>query len=198
MSKKKFLSVILALSMILTMAPFSFTGTAADISIGGETTPVNKASSLELVRPNATVEVTPVTRVCHSLSDPYKEASNASSVIIAATPSGIPKNSSRFSSALYAGETPVSTTIRFAPGCAIDESTLNITCSNSAVQLEGPVSNMGTYTWTVKDGTPAAIGEVLTFNVTYKYVYTDSQTGKTYNSDKLFTTTGYLFCPRSR
>ena len=73
MSKKKFLSVILALSMILTMAPFSFTGTAADISIGGETTPVNKASSLELVRPNATVEVTPVTRVCHSLSDPYKD-----------------------------------------------------------------------------------------------------------------------------
>ena len=94
MKLRKYLSVILALAMILTMAPVSVGGfSASAISIGDESIDINTAHSDELLRPYATVEVTPVTRACFSLSTPLKEASGSSAVITAATPSGIAKNS---------------------------------------------------------------------------------------------------------
>ncbi|MCQ2471989.1 MAG: hypothetical protein MJ147_08135 [Clostridia bacterium] len=196
MRLKKVLSVILALSMVLTMAPlatFGFTANAA--SIGDEDVDRNMLHNDELIRPNATVEVSPVTRVAYSTSELNRQvASGNSGVIVAATPSGIAKNTYTFADALYAGETPVSTTIKFAPGADVDASSISISCSNSSVVLEGPTSpSAGVYVWTVKDGATAAVGEVLKFSVSYKYAYTDETTGKTYNSGKVFTTTGYSY-----
>ena len=92
----RIISVILALAMILTMAPVSFGSFASAVDIGDETVDITKAHSDELIRPNATVEVTPVTRTCFSLSNPYKEAVGSNSYIIAATPSGIAKTNYTF------------------------------------------------------------------------------------------------------
>ena len=66
MRTRKILSIILALAMILTMAPISVGSfSASAVSVDEETVDVNTAQSDELIRPNATVEVTPVFTACN-------------------------------------------------------------------------------------------------------------------------------------
>ena len=191
---KKVLSMLLAVAMLLTLAPISAVSFAAgDISIGDETGDTNTAQSDSLIRPNATVAVSPITRVAYSTAEPFKAPNGENSVIVAATPSGIARASYTYVAAAYGGETPTTTTVTFTPGAAINTDTLEITCSNSAVTFSQPVYNNGVYTWTIGEGTFAAVGTTLVFTITYEYTYTDTVTGKTYNSGKVFKSTGYSY-----
>ena len=182
---RKVISVIIAVALVLTALPLSIVTAGAASN--------QPDDSLKLNRPMANMYVTPVTRVAYALYS-MKAPTGSNSVIVKSTPSGMPYLSYGKTALAYAGETPVSTTIKFTPGKEIDASTLNITCSNSSVQLVGPTTpSSGVYVWTVKDGAQVAVSEVLTFTVSCKYVYTDTATGKTYNSDKVFETTGYSY-----
>ena len=187
---KKALSILLAIAMLITAVPMSIMGFAADVNVGTEPDARNTAQSDTLIRPAVTLTATPVTRITSSLSNPMK-GTTTTGYTVAATPSGIPQTSYTYASAAYAGETPTATTIVFAPGREVTD--VNIHCSNSSIQYnEATVSN-NVYTVTIKDGAAASVGETLIFTVTYKYVYTDTQTGKTYNSDKTFSTTCYSY-----
>ena len=193
---KNVLSIILVIAMLLTAAPMSVYGFAigdTGLTVDSEDDTINTAQSDTLIRPNATLSVTPVTRVTYSTASPFKLPDDSHSVIIAATPSGIPKASFKYVAAAYAGETPTSTTITFTPGVAIDINTLSIKCDNASVKFSQVAVNNGVYTWTVADGATAAVGSTLVFTVSYQYSYKDTQTGKTYNSGKVFTTTGYSY-----
>ncbi len=183
---KKALSIILAIAMLITAVPMSLTGFAADISIGSEDTPVNTAQSDTLIRPAATITATPVTRICADPSNPMK-GTTGSGTIVAATPSGIPMTSYAYAAAAYAGETPTYTTITFTPGREVTD--VALTCSHEITTGEYTINN-GVHTVTVTGGT-ANVGDTIIFTVSYKYVYTDSETGKTYNSDKTFESVCY-------
>ena len=187
---KKALSILLAIAMLITAVPMSLTGFAADVNIGTETETANTAQSDTLIRPAVTLTATPVTRITSSLSNPMKGTAETG-YTVAATPSGIPQTSYAYASAAYAGETPTATTIVFAPGREVTD--VGIVCSNASVQFNAATVANNVYTVTIQDGATASVGETLIFTVTYKYVYTDSQTGKTYNSDKTFSTTCYSY-----
>ena len=187
---KKALSILLAIAMLITAVPMSIMGFAADVNVGAEPDTLNTAQSDSLIRPAVTLTATPVTRITSSLSNPMK-GTTSSGYTVAATPSGIPQNSYTYASAAYAGETPTATTIVFAPGREVTD--VNISCSNASVTYNDATVSNNVYSVTIKDGATASVGETLIFTVTYKYVYTDSQTGKTYNSDKTFSTTCYSY-----
>ena len=187
---KKALSVLLAIAMLITAVPMSLTGFAADVSVGTEAEQVNTAQSDTLIRPSATLTATPVTRVCAATTNPMK-ATTGAGYTVAATPSGIPQNSYTYAAAAYAGETPTATTIVFTPGMEVTD--IAISCSNANITYGAYTVSNNVHTITVADGCSATVGETLIFTVSYKYVYTDSVTGKTYNSDKTFETTCYSY-----
>ena len=100
----KVISLIIALALILTSLPITlgsstFTSSAAEIRATD--------STLVLKRPVASVYVTEVTRVAYARNS-MKQPSGSNSVIVKATPSGMPELNGTFSSAIaYAGETPL-------------------------------------------------------------------------------------------
>ncbi len=187
---KKALSILLAIAMLITAVPMSFTGFAADVNIGSEPDTANTAQSDVLIRPSVTLTATPVTRICANLSNPMK-GTTTTGYTVAATPSGIPQTSYTYAAASYAGETPTATTIVFAPGKEVTN--VGITCNNETVQFNDATFSNNVYSISIKDGATASVGDTLIFTVTYKYVYTDTVTGKTYNSDKTFSTTCYSY-----
>ncbi|MBQ8574642.1 MAG: hypothetical protein IJ447_01160 [Clostridia bacterium] len=173
-SVKKVISLIIAVALVLSSLPFavSFGTLTASASVAAD-------SSLVINRPMATVAVTEVTRVAYSTYS-MKQPSGSNSVIVKATPSGMPELAGNFNSLAYAGETPVATQISFTPGVALD-STPTIACSNTTVTISDYAYSNGTYTWYVTGGT-ATVGTTLLFTVTYTYTDTNAVTGKSYTN----------------
>ena len=173
---KRVLSVILAVLLIAVSIPFSVSA-ASDAD-----------SSLVLNRPKASMVVTEVTRVAYDETS-FKAPTSTNSVIVKATPSGIPYTSSPNAELGYAGETPVATTISFTPGVALD-SAPTISC-NASVTMSDYVYSNGTYTWTVTGGTAVA-DTFLIFTVSYTYTETNAVTGKTYTRSYQTQGTSYV------
>ncbi len=191
---KKALSIIMAVAMIITAVPFSVGSLAADkFQVDSEVFGTTKADSDSLIRPNTNINASPITRVCYSLANPLKSASGLNSVTTQATPSGIAKNSMRYASVLYAGETPTATTIVFSADDHVSSDNISISCSNESIRLSSVQKSGNNYTWTVLDGCAAAVGETLAFTVSYRYSYHDNGTGKTYNSDKIYKNVAYSY-----
>ncbi|MBQ7596480.1 MAG: hypothetical protein IJU45_07445, partial [Clostridia bacterium] len=191
---KKMLSIIMAIAMVITAVPFSVSTLAADrFMIGSELHTTTKADSDSMIRPNTNIYASPVTRVCYSLANPLKSADGVNSVTTSATPSGIAKNTLLYKDVLYAGETPTATTIVFSADDHVSRDDLTITCSNTSIRLSAVQQDGNNYTWTVLDGCTAGVGELLAFTVSYRYSYTDSGTGKTYNSNRIYKNVAYSY-----
>lgn len=172
---RKVLSLFIALTLILSSLPITlgssaFTASAAEVRATD--------ASLVLKRPVASVYVTDITRVAYAVNS-MKQPSGSNSVIVKATPSGMPELNGTFSSAIaYAGETPVATQIAFTPGVELD-SEPTISCSNTTVTLSNYSYSNGTYVWSVTGGT-ATVGTTLIFTITYKHTDSNAVTGKSY------------------
>ena len=172
---RKVISLIIALTLILSSLPITlgspvFTAVAADARATD--------SSLVLKRPVASVYVTDITRVAYAVNS-MKQPSGSNSVIVKATPSGMPELNGSFTSATaYAGETPVATQIAFTPGVELD-SAPTITCSNTTVTISDYSFSNGTYVWSVTGGT-ATVGTTLIFTIAYTHTDHNTVTGKSY------------------
>lgn len=172
---RKVISLIIALTLILSSLPITL-GSSAFTSAAAEVRATD--SSLVLKRPVASVYVTEVTRVAYALNS-MKQPSGSNSVIVKATPSGMPELNGTFTSATaYAGETPVATQITLTPGVELD-SVPTVTCSNTTVTLSDYSYSNGTYSWYVTGGT-ATVGTTLIFTITYTHTDYNAVTGKNY------------------
>ncbi len=169
-SIRKIISFIIAMAIVLSSLPLAVETLTASAAEPAD-------SSLVMNRPVASVNVTEVTRVAYA-SYSMKQPSGSNSVIVKATPSGMPELRSNFNSIAYAGETPVATQISFTPGVQLD-SNPTISCSNTTVTISDYSYSNGTYTWSVTGGT-ATVGTSLIFTVTYTYTDINAVTGKSY------------------
>ena len=172
-SCKKIISLLIAITLLLSSLPFSL---ATQASAAAD--PRAADSSLAIRRPVASVYVTDVTRVAYAKNS-MRQPSGSNSVIVNATPSGMPELNGNFSSVIaYAGETPMATQIAFTPGVELP-SAPTIACSNTTVTLGNYSYSNGTYIWTVTGGT-ATVGNTLIFTITYTYTDHNAVTGKDY------------------
>ena len=172
-SCRKIISLLIAITLILSSLPFSLvtSASAADNAKAAD-------SSLAIKRPVASVYVTDVTRVAYAKNS-MKQPSGSNSVIVNATPSGMPELNGTFSSAIaYAGETPTPTQIAFTPGVELP-SVPTISCSNTSVTISNHSYSNGTYIWSVTGGT-ATVGTTLIFTITYTYTDKNATTGREY------------------
>ncbi len=173
-SVKRILSLIIATALVLSSLPFAVSGGGIVASAA-----VQADATLDIDRPLATVAVTEVTRVAYSAYT-MRQPSGDNSVIVKATPSGMPELRSSFNSIAYAGETPVATQISFTPGVALS-SDPTISCSNTTVTFSDYSYSNGTYSWFITGGT-ATVGTNLIFTVTYSYTAYNAVTGKNYTN----------------
>ncbi|MBQ5591453.1 MAG: hypothetical protein IIU80_00705 [Clostridia bacterium] len=176
---KRLASLIIAFALIMTSLPFTITTASAAPDISAN-------SSLAIRRPMAIVNVTDVTRVAYAVNS-MRSPSGSNSVIVKATPSGIPELGGAFASSIaYAGETPVATQIAFTPGVELSEAP-KISCNNTTVTISDYSYSNGTYIWSVLGGT-ATVGTTLLFSVSYTYTDYNQITGKEYK--RLYETHG--------
>ena len=172
-SCRKIISFLIAITLILSSLPFSLVTQAAAAA-----DPKAADSSLAIRRPVASVHVTDVTRVAYAKNS-MRQPSGSNSIIVKATPSGMPELNGNFSSVIaYAGETPMATQISFTPGVELP-SAPTIVCSNNTVTLSNYSYSNGTYIWSVTGGT-ATVGTTLIFTITYNYTDHNAVTGKDY------------------
>ncbi len=172
---RKVISLLIALTLILSSLPITL-GSPAFTAAAAEARATD--ASLVIKRPVASVYVTDITRVAYAVNS-MKQPSGSNSVIVKATPSGMPELSGNFVSATaYAGETPVATQIAFTPGVELDSSP-TILCSNTTVTISDYSYSNGTYVWSVTGGT-ATVGTTLIFTITYTHTDYNAVTGKSY------------------
>ena len=159
---KKIISMLLAVVMILTVAPVNLLASAelsgikyqdASFSGGGATFTVDTSATTEVVR------------VAHGLG-----AFTLGSTIVPATKSGIPQTSGTYANVAYAGETPETPKLVFTIHGAEPDETPTKSCSTSSVQYgEVDTTHSGTthtYAWPLS-GTAEAHTD-LVFTITYK------------------------------
>ncbi len=168
---RKVISLLIAITLILSSLPITLGMTASAAE------PRATDASLVLKRPVASIYVTDITRVAYAANS-MKQPSGDNSVIVKATPSGMPELNTSFPEVAYAGETPVATQIAFTPGVELP-SAPTISCSNTTVTLSNYSYTNGTYVWSVTGGT-ATVGTTLIFTVTYTYTDYNAVTGKNY------------------
>ena len=171
MSKaKKIISMLLAVAMVLTVAPVSLLASAADPNYTyGDVSFSNTEFSVD------TTATSDVIRVAYAVGSFSLPAPNTAGQIVAATPSGIPKaDSGAYINVAYAKETPAFPQISFSiTGIKPDAvPTIVATGLNSPTisHNDGSPSTSGTtytYTWTITNGTATA-GSDAVFEITYK------------------------------
>ncbi len=174
-SVKKLISVFIAVALVFSSLPITFFNAGA-----AEPGDIAADSSLIIKRPMASLQVSDVTRVAYQRYS-MRQPTGSDSVIVKATPSGMPELSGNFVDALaYAGETPVSTQITFTPGVEL-ETPPTVSCNNTTVTFSDYVYSNGSYTWTVTGGT-AVVGTTLLFDVAYSYTDYNAITDKYYTN----------------
>ena len=168
MSKaKKIISMLLAIAMVLTVAPVSLLASAADDYTYG---------ALDFTENDFTVST--------SATEVIRVAAGANSfslgnTIVAATPSGIPQSSGTYRDVAYAGETPSFPTVTFSITGKTLAKEPDLTITGAAPSKPNPVISTSdsttTYTWTFTGGTATAGSDVV-----YQFDYTVGKT--TYTS----------------
>ena len=168
MSKaKKIVSMLLAVLMVLTVAPVSMFASAADPSYTYGDVSFSKTEFS--VTTNGTTDVIRIAANAGSFSVP---ASGQEGVIVSATPSGIPSNSGTYKDVAYAGETPSQAKIMFAITGVTLDATPTVTASNISgftASAQTPVTSgdTTTYTWYITGGL-AVKGANVVFTITYR------------------------------
>jgi hypothetical protein len=168
-SVKKIVSILMITALVISSVPFAMVSSSA-LSASAD-------ASLVLNRPAASIVVTDVTRVAYAANS-MKQPSGTNSVIVSATPSGIPYTTGKYIGLAYGGETPSYSQISFTPGVTLSGNP-TISCNNTTVTMSNYVYSNGTYVWQVTGGT-ATVGTTLLFTVSYSFSEVNSTTGKTY------------------
>lgn len=176
--KKKILSVIMSIAMVLTAVPLGMFGTAVVSSAEGTSSALvmNDADG-KVVMPQVSLASTSTVRTANATY--HMQLGNS---IVKATPSGIAELSSSdyptadsLKNAYYAGETPVSPQVVLTSDYKLDNPT--ITCLNSTsvtfsgVSKSEPDGGPYTYTWSVTGGTVDSSIKSLNFQVGYSFKY---------------------------
>ena len=168
---KKIISMLLAIAMVLTVAPTSVLASAAgSVTYGNVTFAANEFT----VDTSATTEVIRVANQVGSFS--------LGNAVVPATPSGIPQNSGTFASVGYGGETPANPKIRLTvTGAQLDETPkptatgATLTIKDGVLVSSNSSTKTYTYEWEVTAGT-AEVGANVVFQIDYKI------SGKTYTT----------------
>ena len=172
MSKtKKIISMLLAIAMVLTVAPTSVLASAAgSVTYGNVTFAANEFT----VDTSATTEVIRVANQVGSFS--------LGNAVVPATPSGIPQNTGTFASVGYGGETPANPKISLTvTGAQLDETPkptatgATLTIKDGVLVSSNSSTKTYTYEWEVTAGT-AEVGANVVFQINYKI------SGKTYTT----------------
>ena len=165
MSKaKRFISIILAVTMVFSIVSFEFASVAA-----GNTAASEKGGAFIVAPPVVTISATKVARVAASVNSLL-----AGNTLVKATPSGIPDlGSAAYANAAYAGETTVWPSVAFVlpEGVTVDASpalTITATTKDGSVSLSSITKSGQTYAATVTGGTAYA-GNNIVYNVSYYY-----------------------------
>ncbi len=163
MSKaKKIISMLLAIVMILTVAPANLLASAALDGIVYQEASFSGGGSAFTVDTSATTEVV---RVAHG-----KGMFTLGNTIVSATRSGIPETSGTYANVAYAGETPQTPKLVFTiHGVRPDETPTKSSSVTSVTFGECVTTQSGnsyTYTWDLAGTAPAHTD--LVFTITYK------------------------------
>ena len=154
--------MLLAVVMMLTVAPANLLASAAIDGIVYQEPTFSGGGSAFTVDTTATTEVV---RVAYGAG-----MFTLGNTIVAATKSGIPKTSGSYANVAYAGETPETPKVVFTINGAQPDETPNVTASVSSVQFgECHTTESGTshtYSWDLAGNAPAHSD--LVFTITYK------------------------------
>ena len=159
--------MLLAVLMVLTVAPVSMFASAADPAYTYGDVSFSKTEFS--VNTSGTTDVIRIAASAGSFSVP---ASGQEGVIVSATPSGIPSNSGTYKDIAYAGETPSPAKIVFSITGIKPDAVPTITATNIsgfAATVQTPVTSgdTTTYTWNITGGS-ALKGANVVFTITYK------------------------------
>ena len=162
MSKaKKIISMLLAIAMVLTVAPVSVLASAAS--------PSYTYGNLSFSNTEFTVDTsatTEVIRVAAGLG-----SFSLGTTVTPATPSGIPESSGTYASVGYGGETPEIPTVRFTISGVRPDETPSVTAEGASLTINDATETISgttyTYEWKITAGTASAGNDVV-FEITYK------------------------------
>ncbi|HZK39869.1 MAG TPA: InlB B-repeat-containing protein, partial [Clostridia bacterium] len=165
MSKtKRFMSIILAVTMVFSVVSVGFTSVSA-----GSAQISEKGGASLVAPPVVSISATKVARVAAS-ANPLL----IGNTLVKATPSGVPDlGSATYANAAYAGETPVwpSVTFTLPAGITLDASpalAITATTANGSVSMSSVAKNGQIYSSTVTGGT-ATVGKNIIYTVSYYY-----------------------------
>ncbi len=163
---KKIISMLLAIAMVLTVAPVSVLASAAPAYTYGS---VSFSKTDFSVDTSATTEVLRIAQTAGSFSIP---AQGAAGTIVSATPSGIPENSGTYNMVAYAKETPVAPKVVFTinGNVELDEApAVSASASGVTVAKTPEITTSGsskTYSYAITGS--AIAGTDVVFTITYK------------------------------
>ncbi|HZK39163.1 MAG TPA: InlB B-repeat-containing protein [Clostridia bacterium] len=185
MSKsKRFLSILLALTMIVTACSVGL----IPMAVGVQPQAVTDFTSSEFRRPapDVTLDVTDVIRVGAS-----GDTMGGGTTIKKATPSGVPHITGAYASQAYAGETPAWPAFAFTSSVPVNIVSVAITgASTSPVLTAGGLNNTTSAGWEIRGGTANA-GNTMKIAITYTYVWTSPYTGV--DVTDTYVTNGYSY-----
>ena len=175
MSKaKKVISMILAVAMMLTMAPISVfaAGSDWDSATYGTTGTYGSLTSTYEAFTTDTSATTDVIRVAYAAGSFVP-----GNVVVPATPSGIPENNGYFANVAYNGETPASAKVVFTitgrrpsvDPTIISNLGTSLTLTKVGWTTDDSTNKVYTYEWTVQTGSTATAGTDVVYTITYKF-----------------------------
>ncbi len=188
MSKnKRFLSLLMVMTMILSSVSIGFSAVAA----GAEPQVVGafNAAAYRRPAPDVTLDVTDVTRVGAAGDTSMGSGTN----IKKATPSGVPYITGTYATQAYAGETPKWPAISFTSSVEVTITSISISgtgVSASPTKITGNLANTKAVSWEIQGGTATA-GSLLKIAITYTYTWADSYTNTSVTDT--YTTNGYSY-----
>ncbi len=163
---KKILSLILVGVMVFSTFSMAISVNASDIGTGTVFTPIPTTPA---ERPDVQFYCTEVTRVAKAVN-----SVEPGTIIVKATPSGVPELSGTYASQAYAGETPAATKITFVSN-TVGVTPVSLTCSNETVKFSEMTydGSTGTYSCEIVSGTATQYTdgsfEPLTFTMDYRW-----------------------------
>ena len=159
---KKIISMLLAVVMVLSVAPVNLLASAAVEGISYQEATFSGGGASFTVDTSATTEVV---RVAHA-----EGMFTLGNTIVKATPSGIPQTSGTYANVAYAGETPVAPKLVFTINGVRPDETPTKNCNVGSVTYgEVQTTQSGSsYTYSWELGGSATAHSDLVFTITYK------------------------------
>lgn len=170
--------MLLAVAMVMSLAPASVLVSAFNISVDGtdssETVTTAGYIKTEGAAVSYDIDTTGTSEVIRIAANSSNSCDYGTTIVPEATPSGMPKiTSGTFKNVAYAGETPQPTVVKinFKNGVTPDEAPSLTSSLGNGMSLSNAVkTTVGTtttYTWTISGGT-ATVGTGVLYTINYK------------------------------